>query len=252
MISLSINDSEKIGVDGVDVYCATGNVDECRRWGRTLSRATGILGGMINKELKILVVVTSGMQVLMLSAFEVLRKYDGITAIDVTQPLPRNLYNALHSIAELAIRKDFGSTVSRWALEGLASALALEALKASDEDAFREILGSVSSEKCVGLSDLYSWKFPVEVGEGFTVIGGSGGDTAEAVKRLISTLTKSLEGDIIGHVSGGEKAFYSTAARLFYRLINKYGVPEIYRLLTDEDTLRKRVEGVYEEACSAT
>ncbi len=251
MVNFTNVEDRKIRIDGVDVYCATGNVDECRQWGKALSRATRILATMINKELKILAVVTSGMQVLMLSAFEVLRKYDGIAAIDVTQSLPRNLYNALHSIAELAIRKDFGSTVSRWALEGLASALALEALKASDEDAFREILSSVASEKCVGLNDLYSWKFPVEVGEGFTVIGGSGGDTAEAVKRLISTITKSLEGDIIGHVSGGEKAFYSTATRLFYRLIDKYGVPEIYGLLTDEDALRKRVEGVYEEACSA-
>jgi len=241
--------NKKISVDKIDVYCAIGDVNECAQWGRTLSSAVHVLSDMINKDLKILVVVTSGMQVLMLSAFEVLRKYDGIAAIDVTQPLSRNLYNALHSVAELAIRKDLGNTVSRWALEGMASALALEALRASDENVFREVLGKITSENCIDLDKLFSWKFPVEVGEGFTIIGGAGENATNVVKQLVSTLARSLEGDLIGHISGSDKALYSTAARIFYKLIEKYGISEIYKLLIDESTLRKRIEDVYKEAC---
>jgi len=251
LISQGNVSGNKIRVNGLDVYCAIGNVDECVQWGKTLSGAVQALGSIINKDLKILVVVTSGMQVLMLSAFEVLRKYDGIAAIDVTQPLSKNLYNALHSVAELAIRKDLGSSISRWALEGMASALALEALRASNENAFREVLNKIASEKCVDLDKLFSWRFPVDIGEGFTIIGGAGEDTANVVKQLVSTLAKSLEGDLIGHISGSEKALYSTAARVFYRLIEKYGVNEIYKLLTDESTLRQRIEDAYKEACSA-
>ena len=239
-------DDKKISVDGIDVYCATGNVDECQKWGKTLSSAVRALDNIIGRDLKVLAVVTSGMQVLMLSAFEVLRKYDGIAAVDVKQPLSKNLYSALYSIAELAIRKDYESSISRWALEGMASALALEALRISNENAFREVLERISSEKCVYMEEFFSWRFPVDTGKGFTVIGGQAED---AVKQLISMLTKSLEGDIIGHLAGEDKAFYSTAARLFYKLVQKYGIRDIYERLADESTLRKRVEDVYEEAC---
>ena len=249
MIGQGNTSNKKISIDKIDVYCAIGDVNECTQWGRTLSSAVHVLSNMINRDLRVLVVVTSGMQVLMLSAFDVLRKYDGIAAIDVTQPLSRNLYNALHSIAELAIRKDLGSSVSRWALEGMASALALEALKASNENLFREILDKITSEKCVDLDQLFSWKFPVDVGEGFTIIGGTGENAANVVKQLVSTLARSLEGDLIGHISGSDKALYSTAARIFYRLAEKYGIAETYKLLADENALRKRIEDVYEEAC---
>ena len=204
MFWLNDVDDKKISIDGIDVYCATNNVDECQKWGKTLSSAVRVLSNIIGRDLKVLVVVTSGMQVLMLSAFEVLRKYDGIAAVDVTQPLSKNLYGALHSIAELAIRKDYGSSISRWALEGMASVLALEALRVSNEDVYREILEMISSGKCVDLEELFSWKFPVDTGEGFTVIGGQAEDT---VKQLISMLTKSLEGDIIEHLAGKDKAF---------------------------------------------
>ncbi len=176
----------------------------------------------------------------MLSAFEVLRKYDGIATIDVIQPLSKNPYSALHSI------KYYGSSISRWALEGMASALALEALRISNEVAYREVLEKISSEKCVDLDEFFSWKFPVDTDKGFTVIGGQAED---AVKQLISMLTKSLEGDIIGHLAGKDKAFYSTATRLFYKLAQKYGIRDIYENLIDKSTLRKRVEDVYEEAC---
>ncbi len=249
MIKQNNIDENKISINGIDVYCGLDDVNKCLQWGKTLSDAVQALGNIMNKDLRILAVVTSGMQVLMLSAFEVLRKYDGIAAIDVTQPLSRNLYNALHSIAELVIRKELGSSVSRWALEGMASALALEALKASNESAFREVLDKITSEKCVDLEELFSWRFPIDIGEGFTIIGGAGEDAANVVKQLVSTLARSLEGDLIGHISGSDKALYSTAARVFYRLIEKYGVSGIYKLLSDESALRKRIENVYKEAC---
>jgi hypothetical protein len=235
----------KINIEGIDVYCAVNNVDECLVWGRELSHAIRVLSDIINKELKVLVVITSGMQVLMLSASEVLRKYDGIAAVDVTKPLSKNLFNSLHSISELVIRKNLGNTLRRWALEGLASALALKVLSVSNEDAFKELFESINSEKCVDLEEFFSWKFQVDVGEGFTVIGNTNENTSDVIKRFISTLTKSLEGDIIGHVEGKEKAFYSTAARLFYSLIEKHGITRTYELLTDETTLRMRIRDVY-------
>ncbi len=54
-------DDKKISIYSIDVYCATDNVNECQKWGRTLSSAVRALSNIIGRDLKVLVVVTSGM-----------------------------------------------------------------------------------------------------------------------------------------------------------------------------------------------
>jgi len=237
-----------LGVDAVrvsdvlDVRCEGVPEGECLRAARLLDEGLRGLLGVAGGRARFLGVVVKGYTVMVLSAFEVLRSYDGVAALDLSRPLHKSLFQALHSAAELLLRKR-GLRGPRWLVEGLAGALALKALERVDPGLAGAARGELERIGCAGLDELLSWEWPVPQG-GVQVYGLP----PEEAARLVASLAASgLREDVVSHLKGGDLKLYAAATLTALDMLGRLGLEGVLRLEGGE--LEAEARRSYERAC---
>jgi|GEM_PF-4239660 len=244
--------SQTINVtENVDVMCNIGDHGKCVEVGKLIDEALSKLSDVASiPKPKVLAVVTSGMSVLVLSAFEVLRKYDGVASIDINSNMASNVFQALHDVIELWVHKAVGGNPPRWVVEGLASALSLEALRRLNPPWFEEVWGELLSRGCVGFEELLEWRYPVDLGgSGVKVLKATGEGAVKAVEEVVKSLSSSLSLDLLAHIRGEDSKYYVTSALILYELGRFVGFNKLAKFEVSMDELKERAREVYGRVC---
>ncbi len=247
------NLGEKFKVtDSVDVLCQSVSREECVEAGRLVDKALEVLSSLtgISKP-RILLVVVRGASVLVMSVFEVLRDYDAVGAMDLGRDRAVALFQVLHNVIELVIRRLVGQNIPRWLLEGIPSAVALEVLRRIDGKMFGRVYELLRERGCVEPAKLMEWKHPVEI-KPVEVLSASGEGAEETAKRVAELIAKSLPLELLAHLRGEDVKYYLTSALLPYSIGSEIGFDKLMEMMIAVEELKRIAEKHYQRVCGKT